>query len=103
MKRKRLTLTKKDIILGLIIAGFLAIVISPFASISPDGLEKVAEDKGFIKISEVEPIIDSPILDYRWPNMQSDKIATSLAGIVGVFIVFCLSYGIGKILKCIHK
>ncbi|MFH1655733.1 MAG: PDGLE domain-containing protein [Candidatus Omnitrophota bacterium] len=92
-------MTKKDIILGLLIAAFLAIVISPFASSSPDGLEKVAEDKGFIEASEVEPIINSPIPDYAWPNMQSEKIATSIAGIVGVIIVFGLTYGLGAILK----
>ena len=36
------------VIAGLLIAFVLAIVLSPFASSSPDGLEKVGEDKGFI-------------------------------------------------------
>jgi len=90
---------KKEIIIGLMVAIFLALFISPFASQWPDGLEKVAEDKGFLHKGEVEPILSSPIPDYSWPGMKNEKVATSLAGGVGTFIIFFLGYGIATLLK----
>lgn len=90
---------KRDIALGLLIALILAFLISPFASPFPDGLEKVAEDKGFIEKGEVAPALNSPIPDYAWPGLKDERLATSLAGIFGTLVVFGLAYGTGAILK----
>lgn len=90
---------KRDIILGLLIAVILALFISPFASQRPDGLEKVAEDRGFIEKAEGKPAINSPIPDYVWPGIKSDKLATSVAGIAGTLIVFLAGYGIAALLR----
>ncbi len=90
---------KKDIFFGLLVALFLALVLSPFASSWPDGLEKVAEDKGFLEKGEVEPVFTSPIPDYAWPGLKSEKIATSAAGIAGTLIVFCLGYGLAALIR----
>ena len=81
---------RKAIFFGLLIAIVLAVLLSPFASLWPDGLEKVAEDKGFLERAEVEPLIVAPIPDYAWPGLQSEKLATSSAGIAGTLIVFGL-------------
>lgn len=90
---------KKEIIFGLIIAGFLAIFISPFASSRPDGLEKVAEDKGFLASAEIEPILVSPVPDYAWPGINNEKLATAAAGLFGTLAVFGLIYGIGALIR----
>jgi len=92
-------MNRKEIFLGLIIAVFLALVISNFASSWPDGLEKVAEDKGFLEKGEVEPLFCSPIPDYAWPGVKNNIIATSAAGLMGTLIVFGLGYGLALILK----
>lgn len=90
---------KKEILLWVIAALILAFFISPFASSSPDGLEKVAEDKGFLERGEVEPAFISPIPDYVWPGVHNQGFATGLAGITGTLIVFGLAYGIGAAIK----
>lgn len=90
---------KRDIVIGLLIALILAFLISPFASSSPDGLEKVAEEKGFIEKGKVEPAANFPLPDYTWPGLKDEKMATSLAGIFGTLVVFGLAYGAGAILK----
>ncbi len=90
---------KQDIIIGLFAALFLAVFLSPFASQWPDGLEKVAEEKGFIEKSEVDPAINSPVPDYSWPGIKSEKLATSVAGVAGTLIVFLVGYGIAALLK----
>ena len=81
---------------ALILALFLAI-LSPLASSSPDGLEKVAEDKGFIDTAlgasyEIIP-------DYAMPGIANDAVATILAGIIGTLVLFGIGYGLAKLLK----
>jgi len=90
---------KKDILFGLIIAIFIALFLSPFASWYPDGLEKVAEEGKVIEKIEVKPVIPSPVPDYAWPGIKNERIATSIAGVVGTIIVFCMGYGIAILLK----
>jgi cobalt/nickel transport system permease protein len=70
-------------ILGLIIALLMAGALSLFASTDPDGLEKVAEDMGFLSREEGHAVRDS----------------SSLSGILGVIIVFGFCILIGKALR----
>ena len=92
-------MNKKEILVGLMIAVFVALALSPFASPWPDGLEKVAEDKGFIDKGDVEPVLPSPIPDYAWPGLNNEMVATSAAGIFGTLIVFGFAYGLGGLLR----
>ncbi len=91
-------MNKKEIFFGLIIAMFLAIIISPFASPWPDGLEKVAEDKDFLEKGEGEPLLPSPIPDYAWSGLKSERLATSAAGAFGTLLVFGLGYGLAALI-----
>lgn len=94
---------KKEIIIALAIALFLAIFISPFASPWPDGLERVAEDKGFLEEAEGEPALTSPIPDYTFPGVNNEKLATSIAGVIGTLGVFGAGYGVAAILRRRNK
>jgi len=81
---------------GLIIA--LAVtIISPLASPWPDGLERVAEDQGFIDRA-LDPFYEI-IPDYVLPGMPHEALATILAGMAGVLIVFGLALGVGYVLR----
>jgi len=62
--------------------------LSIFASGFPDGLEKVAENKNFIDLA----ISYWPgfIPDYLMPGVTYERLATSIAGIIGVFSVFLI-------------
>jgi cobalt/nickel transport protein len=90
---------KKEIFFALLIALVLAVVLSPFASSRPDGLERVAEDKGFIHRGEGAPLIPSPIPDYAVPGIANERIATSLAGLLGTLIVFGLTCGVAAVIR----
>lgn len=85
---------KRDIIVGLSAALFLAVFLSPFASSFPDGLEKVAEDKGFLGRGEVEQVVPSPMPDYTCPNIKNESTSTAMAGFAGTIIVFALGCGV---------
>ena len=90
---------KKIILAGLFIAVAIALFLSPFASQSPDGLEKVAEDKGFLHKGEEKEIFNAPIPDYTMPGVKQEGIATSLAGLIGTLLVFAVAYGLGYFLR----
>jgi hypothetical protein len=83
-------------IVGLLIA--LAVtLLSPLASAWPDGLERVAENKGFIEDAQDAPYEVIP--DYVLPGIGNEALATILAGIVGTLVVFGLAYGLGILLR----
>jgi hypothetical protein len=79
-------------ILALALAIGLATGASPYASSSPDGLEKVAEDKAFLDRGEVQET--SVLSDYALPGIGDERVATGLAGFAGTLLVFGIGYGV---------
>ena len=87
-----------------IAAGLLLAVIvtlfSPLASSLPDGLERVAEDHGFLDRAQ-EPAY-SVLPDYTVPGVTNSNLSTILAGFVGVLVVFVAAFAVGALLKRGH-
>lgn len=81
------------IALGIIIV--MAVFISPFASTSPDGLEKVAGDNGFLHTAK-NIWRYSPFSDYSLACIENKYISTALTGIIGVIIVFVITIVFAK-------
>jgi hypothetical protein len=79
-------------ILALALAVGLATAVSPYASSSPDGLEKVAGDKAFLNRGEAQET--SVLSDYALPGIGDERLATGLAGFAGTVLVFGLGYGV---------
>jgi cobalt/nickel transport system permease protein len=82
---------------GLLTALVLAAFLSPFASSSPDGLEKVAENAAFSSLGR-QVWRSSPLSDYSVPGVESESVSTGLAGILGTSAVFLVGYGVVKLL-----
>jgi cobalt/nickel transport system permease protein len=80
---------------GLAIAFGLAL-LSPLASSHPDGLERVAEDQGFLERAQ-GPLFNI-LPDYTIPGLDG-PMATILAGVIGLLIVFALVYGVTLLLR----
>ena len=74
--------SKVILLCALWVAGYLSL----FASASPDGLEKVGEEQGFL--TRGTSIIAGIIPDYAVPGIPHDTLAASLAGIIGTCSVF---------------
>jgi len=87
------------IIGGLLICLALGVILSPFASPAPDGLEKVAFEKGFLETEKKEPLASSPFPDYLFPGLDDGRLATAFAGLVGVLGTFFIVYGLAFSLK----
>ncbi|MFB2769408.1 energy-coupling factor ABC transporter permease [Pelatocladus sp. BLCC-F211] len=78
----------------LLISGLLSLVASAW----PDGLERVAENLGFIKLTEeVRVIVPTPLADYGIEGLGS--IGTSIAGIIGSIVCFGVAFGIAQVVK----
>ncbi len=78
------------LVLGVVVAAAI------WASADPDGLERVAEDIGFLEAAEGSPF--SLIADYVFPGLDG-PLATILAGAIGVLLLFGLVWLIGRALS----
>lgn len=84
---------------GLLAAGLgtallLAGVVSFYASANPDGLEKVAADKGIDKKVEEHAAADSPLADYGVKDISNTRLSGGLAGMIGVGATVVVGSGI---------
>jgi len=84
---------------GLALSVALALFGSPFASRSPDGLEKVAEQKGFMQAAAQDKVVwtRAPLPEYKVKGVESEKGSTSLAGLIGTAGVFVLGLVVIKV------
>ncbi|MFE2679129.1 energy-coupling factor ABC transporter permease [Streptomyces hygroscopicus] len=79
---------------GLAAALLCAGVVSFYASASPDGLEKVAHDKGIDKKAEDHAAKDSPLADYGVKDISDARLSGGLAGVIGVGATLAVGSGV---------
>jgi cobalt/nickel transport system permease protein len=84
--------SRKTALVPAVAAILIALVLSPFASGFPDGLESVAGKLGFLHASA--PAFAAPLADYALPVSLPATVSTGLAGLAGVLAVFALSRAI---------
>ncbi|HEY4688678.1 MAG TPA: energy-coupling factor ABC transporter permease [Anaerolineae bacterium] len=70
-------------------------LISPLANPNPDGLERVAEDQGFLNAAQGPSYTILP--DYTVPFIQDSNLTTIVAVAFGTLVVFGIAYAIGRI------
>ena len=91
---------KLVLVLGLALAVGLATAVAPYASSSPDGLERVATDKGFVEQGTLHAVQDdSPLPGYAFPGIGNERLATGVAGFVGTLGVFAIGFGVARVLR----
>jgi len=81
---------------GLVVA-LLLTLISPLASPYPDGLERVAQNLGFIDTAQDAPYEVAP--DYSVPGISNDALATIAAGVAGTIVVFGAAVGLAALFR----
>ncbi|MFG2882409.1 energy-coupling factor ABC transporter permease [Streptomyces sp. NPDC048297] len=79
-RTSRRTLWITGLVASLVLAGF----VSFYASASPDGLEKVAHDKGIDKKAGKHASEDSPLAGYGIRDVSDARLSGGLAGVIGV-------------------
>lgn len=92
--------TRLFVVIALALAVGLAFGASPYASGSPDGLQKVAQSKRFLTTATPHRIQErSPIPGYAFPGIDDPRLATGLAGFVGTLAVAAAAIGIGVLVR----
>ena len=84
---------------GLIVALVLAFFVSPSASGDPDGLDKVAIDKGFADTETDHAFGDAPTAGYEVRGVDDDRLSTGMAGVIGVAVTFAVAGGVMLVVR----
>jgi cobalt/nickel transport system permease protein len=71
-------------------AAVIALMLSPFASGFPDGLEWVGRKYHFLH--ESAPAFAGPLSDYTVPSLSNEMLSTGVAGLLGVVISFGIAW-----------
>jgi cobalt/nickel transport system permease protein len=66
------------------------------ASTRPDGIQKLALQTGIT--SHATTLLSSPLADYRLQMLSSPFLTKSLAGIIGLLVVYVLCLGVSRVL-----
>lgn len=78
------------VLVTLLVAG----VASYYASSSPDGLEKVAADKGLDANATDHSLADGPLADYGVSGVENERLSVGLAGVIGVLVTLGVAGGL---------
>ncbi|MEY3973114.1 MAG: hypothetical protein RJA71_426 [Actinomycetota bacterium] len=90
---------KTFLIVGFVASLFLAGVVSFYASSHPDGLEKVAQDIGFIETAKEHTNADGALADYGVKGVDNARLSTGLAGVIGVVATGVVSTGLFMLVR----
>lgn len=86
--------TRLAVLSGLLVVAGLALFVSPWADPDPDGLERAAIESGFADDARDHDLARGPVADYSVKAVADERVATGLAGLIGVLIVFGLGVGV---------
>lgn len=101
---RNITLERRTIyVFGTVVILGLLILVVPFASNLPDGLQRVAQFLGFEYRSRLPQLINTPLKEYTIPGIESLAGASVVAGLVGAITVFGFSFLVARVLIPIQK
>ena len=87
---------------GLLLAAGLALFVSGFASSSPDGLNRVAEDHGFAATAKEHLFENGPLAGYAVKGINGDRLSTGISGLIGVLITFGLGLALFALVRALR-
>jgi len=90
---------KTFLITGFIASLFLAGIVSYYASSSPDGLEKVAGDIGFVDTAKENTNSEGILADYGVKGVDNQRLSTGAAGVIGVVATAAISTGLFALIR----
>lgn len=84
---------RKFLLIGFLASVLLAGIVSFYASSNPDGLEKAAEDVGFLDEATDSALAESPLADYGITGLDDERLSVGLAGVLGVLVMAVVAGG----------
>ena len=74
----------------LLVALFMASIVSQFAVDAPDGLERVAADQGFA----IEGRSDGLFAEYATRGVENEGLSLAIAGVTGTVVTLAVGFGL---------
>jgi PDGLE domain len=87
---------------GLLVAAGLALFVGGFASSSPDGLNKVAEDHGFAATAKKHLFENGPLAGYTVRGIDDQRLSTGVSGLIGVLVTFGLGLALFALVRAMR-
>ncbi|HET8595048.1 MAG TPA: PDGLE domain-containing protein [Intrasporangium sp.] len=91
--------TKRFAILAVAVALLVAGILSFYASKSPDGLQHVAETKGFSQTETEHHTANGPLAGYEAKGVTSPHLSKGVAGVIGVGVTGLVMGGLVLVLR----
>jgi cobalt/nickel transport protein len=89
--------SRRFLLTGLVVALLVAGVGSYYASGHADGLERVAEQVGFVDRAETSA--DGPFAGYSTRGVDDERFGGGLAGVAGSLLVLVVAFGLFRALR----
>ncbi len=86
--------TNRFVVAGLLVTLLVAGVVSQFAVDDPDGLERVAEDTGFLSTAQDHAFGSSLFADYATAGVMDESTSLALAGVAGSLVTLAVGGGL---------
>ena len=86
--------TRVLVVAGIVVALLIAGVASYYASSDPDGLTKVAEQKGISKAEKEHGAADGPLAGYETKGVDDARLSGAMAGVAGSLVVLLVAGGV---------
>jgi hypothetical protein len=90
--------TRSLVVVGIFVSLLLAGVVSWYASSSPDGLNRVAQDQGFSHTTQQHATVDSPLAGYG-KGAGNGRVSGGMAGVIGVAVTGVVMGGLVLLLR----
>ncbi len=88
---------------GLAVTVIFATVVSQFAVDNPDGLERVAQDTGFVSSGQDHSLSSSVFADYATTGVANETLSLAIAGLTGIVITLAVAYGLFRAIRPLEK
>ena len=82
------------LVIGILAALALVVLLAPNANPNPDGLEKVAADKGIDSGATDHALVGGPLAGYGVRGVDNTWVGTWIAGALGIAATFLLCAGL---------
>lgn len=91
--------TRALVVVGVLVALLLAGGVSFYASSSPDGLNRVAQDQGFSRTGRSHASEKSPLAGYQTKGLHGKRLSRGVAGVAGSLVVLVLAGGLALVVR----
>lgn len=88
---------------GVLVALVLAFFVSPMASTSPDGLNKVAADHGVDSGAKQSATAKSPTANYQTRGVSNARVSKGVSGVIGVLLTLGLGWALFAMMKRMRR